>query len=304
MSNEQVEVNETPRAARLPYLLGLFLLVCLLPFAVAWDFVRNLIPLVLANDTFSQIPLIPLVSAFLLYEKRKTIFSEVSTAWALAAALMAPGVVCLLLARLNVWQLSSMSASSLFLFGVVLLWIGAFALFFGARAFRAALFPLLFLVFMIPIPEPFLSKLIFFLQKESASAAEAFFAVARVPYLREGMVFLLPGIRIRVAEECSGIRSTLAIFITTVLVCHIFLRSAWRKLVLCAVVVPFSVLKNGLRIMALSTLAVYVDPAFLRGSLHHYGGIVFFIFALLPMLLLLLFFERSERRASAAAATS
>ena len=304
VANENIGVNRAPDAgARVPYLLALFLLICTLPFVVAWNFVSDLIPLILGNDTFSQIPLIPLVSGYLIYENRKAIFSDVSTSWGFGAALMIPGIILLGLARFNVWQLSPTNVISLFLFGGVLLWIGAFALFFGTHALRAASFPLFFLVFTIPIPEPLLSKLIYFLQKESASAAEAFFGIARVPYLREGMEFSLPGIRIRVAEECSGIRSTLAIFITTVLACHIFLRSTWRKLVLYAVVVPIAIIKNGLRIMALSTLAVYVDQGFLRGNLHHYGGIVFFAFALVPMALLLIMFQRSERRAAPAAQT-
>ena len=50
----------------------------------------------------------------------------------------------------------------------------------------------------------------------------------------------------------------------------------------------WSVLKNGLRIMTLSTLAIYVNPEFLYGNLHRHGGIVFFVIGLIPILLLLL----------------
>ena len=74
-------------------------------------------------------------------------------------------------------------------------------------------------------------------------------------------------------------------------------------MLLLIVVVPIAILKNGLRIAALSTLAVYVDPAFLTGSLHHHGGIVFFIIALLPMALLLILLVRGEKPLSTAAGT-
>jgi hypothetical protein len=53
-------------------------------------------------------------------------------------------------------------------------------------------------------------------------------------------------------------------------------------------------LKNGLRIFTLSTLAVYVNPGFLHGNLHKYGGIPFFAVALLPMGMLLVFLQKRE----------
>ena len=99
--------------------------------------------------------------------------------------------------------------------------------------------------------------------------AEALGGIAGVPYHREGFVFELPGVAIRVAEECSGIRSTLALLITTVLASYIFLKSSWKRLVLCLAVVPIAIFKNSLRIATLSTLSVYVNPSFLQGNLHH-----------------------------------
>jgi exosortase len=274
--------------------LGL-LLVCTLPFALAWNLTESLAALVLNNDTFSQIPLIPLVSIFLIYEHRKTIFATISASWILGTALFIPGLILLSTARLNLWHLSSANPISLFMFATVLIWLGAFALLFGYKAFRAACFPLLFLLFVVPIPEPFLSKIIYFLQAGSSDMSEAFFRLAGVPYHREGFVFELPGVAIRVAEECSGIRSTLALLITTILASYIFLKSPSRRLILCVAVVPTAIFKNGLRIATLSVLSIYVDKGFLYGNLHHRGGIVFFIIALLPLALLLKLLQKSEK---------
>jgi exosortase len=278
-----------------------FALMCVFPFFVAWSLLGVLISLVLGSDTFSQIPLIPVVSAFLIYNNKEKIFSELSSSWVLGAALIVPGTICLILARLNAWPLTTANQLSLLVLGMVLFWMGSFALLFGTKAFRAASFPLMFLVFTIPIPEPLLSKLIFFLQKGSTDATEAIYRLTNVPYFREGFEFTLPGVRIRVAEECSGIRSTLALLITTSLASHLFLRSRWKQFLLCLVVVPIAILKNGLRIFTLSTLAVYVNPAFLHGNLHKYGGIPFFVLALLPIAVFLLFLQKSENSSSAEA---
>ena len=270
------------------------MLVCLLPFAVAWGSTRLLANLIFENETFSQIPLIPLVRAFLIFENRKSVFSNLSFGWTMALALLVPGAIFLTASDMNLWHLTATNPQSLFVFAVVCIWLGAFALFFGGSALRAALFPLLFLLFMVPIPEPSLSKTIYLLQAGSAVFVEAFFAVAGIPYHRQQFVFDLPGISIRIAEECSGIRSTLALLITTVLASYIFLKAPWRRLVLCLSVIPIALFKNGLRIATLSILAVYVNPEFLYGNLHQRGGIVFFMIALIPMALLLKFLQKNE----------
>lgn len=302
-TNKNIEIQATPSPATAAPLLALgFALLCLFPFAMAWDLTRALLTLVWTNDTFSQIPLIPLVSLFLIYGSRKEVFSNISFGWITGAALITPGLAFVIAARLDADQLSAADQATVFMFGIVLIWTGAFALFFGTRAFRAARIPLLFLLFAVPIPEPLLSKLIAFLQVKSADAAEAAFALGRVPYLRRGLIFDLPGVSIQVAEECSGIRSTLALFITTALASALFLKSNWRRSLLLIVVMPIAILKNGLRIATLSTLAVYVNRGFLTGNLHHHGGVVFFLIALIPMALLLIFLERQERARPAAVA--
>jgi len=273
-----------------------FLFICCVPLALAWDSLSDISRLVTDNGNFSEAPLIPLVSAFLVFLDRRTIFSEVSLGWIPGAAMMAPGLAFVLLARRNAWNLSEANQCSLLVSGILLAWVGGFALLFGTSALRVARFPMLFLIFAVPIPEPFLSKVIFRLQEGSADVAEWFFRLGGIPYLRQGFIFALPGVAIRVADECSGIRSSLALLITTVLASHLFLRTTWRKLVLCVIVIPLAVFKNGLRIMTLSVLAIYVNPEFLYGNLHRHGGVVFFIIGLLPLLFLLAYFQRSERR--------
>jgi exosortase len=277
-----------------PYSFIGFLLICVLPAAFAWGLVRSVIALTFHNDTFTYIPLIPLVSAYLIYSERKSIFSIPSPGWTSGGPLLVLGAVFLAAAQFNFLQLRPANQISLLMFAFVFLWAGAFALFFGSRSFRAASFPFLFLLFAVPIPEPALSQTILLLQEGSARAAAAIFQLLDVPFLRQGLIFQLPGVAIRVAEECSGIRSSLALLITTVLASHFFLRTASRKLLLCALVIPIVVLKNGLRIATLSTLAIYVNPGFLYGRLHHQGGVVFFLIALLPMALALVLLQKGE----------
>src|SRR5207244_11592806 len=110
--------------------------------------------------------------------------------------------------------------------------------------------------------------------------------------------FALPGVTIEVAKECSGIRSSLALLVTSLLAGHLFLRSGWRKSVLVLAILPLLVVKNGIRIVTLSLLSIYVDPGFLTGSLHHEGGIIFFLLALILLAPVLWFLQRLKRTRS------
>jgi exosortase/archaeosortase family protein len=61
---------------------------------------------------------------------------------------------------------------------------------------------------------------------------------------------------------------------------HFFLKSTGSKILLLLAALPLLIVKNGLRIVTLSVLAIYVDPGFLTGELHRQGGVVFFLIAL------------------------
>ena len=94
----------------------------------------------------------------------------------------------------------------------------------------------------------------------------------------------IPGLTIEVARECSSIRSSLMLVVTSMVLAQMLLRSAWRKTVVIALAIPLSVAKNGLRIFVLGMLATRVDRSYLTGRLHHQGGIIYFLIALAVIL--------------------
>ena len=185
---------------------------------------------------------------------------------------------------------------SVWILALTLLWVSGFAYLFGRTALKAASFPFLFLLLMIPIPAFVLDRIIFSLQQGSAWITGAFFDLFGVPALREGLVFHLARVNIEVAKECSGIRSSMALLILALLVAHFRLRNLWSKTLFVTIGLVMMIVKNGIRIATLTILALYVDPSFLFGRLHHQGGIVFFLIALILLLPVLLFLERSESR--------
>ena len=268
-----------------------YLLTCLLPAVFLWDLVNHFLAMIVRDETYSHIPIVPVVSAFFIFYEKETFLSGPGSGWKWAIAFA--GIVSLVLARMNPWQWSPSIQMTPLAIGFVFVWAGAFGIFFGETALRAASFALFFLLFAIPIPTPLLSETIALLLKGSAEAVSLLFHIFNVPAIRQGFDFALPGVTIRVAEECSGIRSTLALVMAAVLAGHLWLRSFPRTFILCLATIPISIVKNALRIAVLSWLAIHIDAQFLLGSVHHeYGGILFFSFGLLQMVGVLMLLRR------------
>jgi exosortase len=198
--------------------------------------------------------------------------------------------------RLGVALLPPDERLSLNMVALVLWWIGAFVFCFGVSAFKRALFPLCFLFWIVPIPQVLLSPIVRLLQEGSAASADLIFGVAGVPVAREGTIITIPGLVIEVARECSSIRSSLMLVVTTMVLAQMLLRSPWRKALVIAVAVPLSVVKNGLRIFVLGMLATRVDPSYLTGRLHHEGGVIYFLIALAAIFLCLWIARRGDEK--------
>ncbi len=177
---------------------------------------------------------------------------------------------------------------------VVTWWIASVLFCYGVSAFRALVFPLCFLFWLIPLPDFLLNGVIVGLQNGSASAARWLFELARVPVAQEGVLLSLPGLHIEVARECSSIRSSMVLIVTTMVLGHLFLHSWWRKLLLVLIAIPMSIAKNGLRIFVIVQLATRVDPEYLNGNLHRQGGILFLTIAIACVAIPLWLFRRSE----------
>jgi exosortase len=167
-----------------------------------------------------------------------------------------------------------------YILALLLLVVAGFIFAFGSAAAKSSAFALALLLFAVPIPDVLLSKTIYALQAGSADIAELFFNLSGAPVLRQGFFFRLPVMSIEVAQECSGIRSSLALLILALLVAHFSFRPFWKKLAFVVAGLCMMLVKNGIRIATLTLLANYVNPSFLTGSLHHQGGIVFFLIGL------------------------
>ena len=261
-----------------------------------WSPLRQLVSLSLDDPRYSHLILIPLISAFFFYRERQAIFSAIKPSPKAALPFLAPLLAVYALLAFRIVPLSPNYALTVTMLVVVMVWAAVFALCYGPQALRAAIFPLLLLLLLVPLPLNLMDWIVSVLQRGSAEVTYRFFSLLDVPMFRQGVRFELPGIGIEVAKECSSIHSGWALFITGLLVAHLFLKSLWAKTALVILTVPIAMCTNAVRIVTLWFLGTKVDPGFLTGPLHHNGGILFSLISLSVLMTCLLLFRKLEPR--------
>jgi len=279
----------------------LFPVLWTLVLLASFGTVKAIVTLSIESDRYTHTIVIAPITVLLICLERRVVFREAQVSWGLGLpALIIAAIVYVLAAP---WAQRGPLDDQLWLpaLAIIMMWVAVFVLLHGPRSARNAIFPLCFLLFMVPVPGAILDRVVHGLQEGSAQLTHVLFKLVRMPVMRDGFRFSLPGIDIEIAEECSGIRSSWALLITGTLAAHLFLRSAWTKLTFILLIIPVAIFKNAVRIVTLSYLAVYVNREFLLGPLHHKGGALFALvgFAILvPALFLLRKLDDRRQRAS------
>jgi exosortase C (VPDSG-CTERM-specific) len=244
----------------------------------------------------SYILMVPFISGYLLYIERGCRPAAYRSSIAGMVAMGGIGIAALAAGTRWRGSLSINDGLALMALAFVSFVAAGGFLFLGSKWMAAAAFPVAFLVFMVPLPDAAVNWLEKASALASAEAAALFFNLTGTPLVRQGTVFVLPGIVLRIAQVCSGIRSSWVLFITGLLASHLFLGTRWRRIVLVAFVIPLGILRNGFRILVIGLLCVHVGPYMIDSPIHHHGGPLFFALSLFPLFLLLWWLRRQERR--------
>jgi len=250
----------------------------------------------LRNKHASQILLVPFISAALIWWNRKVVFQNSRWSVLFALPVLFFGGMFLIAGKIFGGRLGENDHLTVMASSLVVICFGGFLLFYGPSSFKAALFPLLFLFFAVPIPIAVLDGVIAVLQRGSAEVAFVLLRLTGTPVYHNGVILTLPGLVVEVAPQCSGIRSGITLVIVSLLANHLLLSSWWKRIAFILATIPVLFLKNAIRIAALSLLAVHVDRGILDSQLHQEGGILFLMLGLLLLYPVLAMLVRSEKR--------
>jgi exosortase C (VPDSG-CTERM-specific) len=258
----------------------------------------DLLRFAVSDNLYSYILLIPFISAYLAWLKKSDLSQNFEPARKWAGVFLAAGLVVIggywfaLYAHARLSAVDYLAWTTL---AFLMFFTSGGCLFLGQKNMRVFAFAFGFLFFMIPLPALLRHGIETSLQYGSAAVAECFFVLTNTLYFRYGLYFQLTDITLEVAPECSGIHSSMALLITSVLAGHLFLRGTWKRIALILVVIPLALLRNGFRIFVIGELCVHIGPGMINSPIHHRGGPLFFILSLIPFFLLLIYFRKSEQ---------
>ena len=163
--------------------------------------------------------------------------------------------------------------------------VGLVLLFFGKNYLRPLLFPIAFLLFMIPLPAVAIANLSFRLKIFAAQIATFTINKLGVPAIREGSLIRTIHSQIMVEDPCSGIRSLIALIALGALMAYYSKLSRVKKAALFISSVPIAVSTNIIRIIALSMVSEIYGEKYATGFFHDAMGILVFVFAFLGLAL-------------------
>ena len=153
----------------------------------------------------------------------------------------------------------------------------------GWTHLRLLLFPIMFLMLMIPIPAIIFNQITFPLQLIASRFGESALTILQIPVLREGNVIHLANTTLEVAEACSGIRSLVSLLTLALLYGYLNDSRAWVRSVLAIAAVPVAIVTNGFRVAGTGTAAHFIGAAAAEGFLHTFSGWLVFISAFLML---------------------
>jgi exosortase len=192
----------------------------------------------------------------------------------------------LLLGASLVTFLAGIFGAELFLTRVSLIGVLAAAILFvwGRDHFRTLLFPLAFLLLMVPLPAIVFNQIAFPLQLLASQVGEATISAAGIPVLREGNVLHLANTNLEVAEACSGIRSLISLLTLAVVLGYFTEPRSGGRVAIALAAIPIAIVANAARVAGTGILSHWMGADAAEGFFHTFSGWLMFVVAFAGLL--------------------
>lgn len=242
---------------------------------------RNVITKLVADwandDNYSHGFLIVPIALYLAWERRHRFLATANQPAVSGLIVVIGGVLVLLTGILG---------SELFLtrISIVGTLTGTVLFLFGWQRFRVLVFPLAFLLLMIPLPAIIFNQIAFPLQLLASQAGELTLRTVEIPVLREGNVLILANTKLEVAEACSGIRSLVSLLTLGIVFGYFTDPRGWVRTIIALSTIPVAILANGGRVAGTGIAAHKFGAAAAEGFFHEFSGMAVFIVAFLMMM--------------------
>lgn len=241
--------------------------------AIFWRDTADLATIYWTNTTFGHCLFIAPVIGWLVWQRRRELALVAPQGWWPGLALVAAGGFA--------WMIGDAASVALFRHaGLVAMLQGAVLCVLGPNVARALLFPLAYMLFLVPFGEFMEGPL----QDLTIAMVMPLLHLFGVPATVDGVLITTPNGYFEVAEACSGAKFLIAMVAFGVLVANVCYVS-WRRraaFMIAALTVP--VLANGLRAFGTIYAAWWTSVEAATGFDHIVYGWVFFALVMAAVL--------------------
>ncbi|NQT19890.1 MAG: exosortase/archaeosortase family protein, partial [Planctomycetes bacterium] len=244
-----------------------------------------------SDSYYSHGPLIPLVSLFLIWRIRESLARLPAESSRLGMAVLLFGVFVRIFGAYT--RVNFVSG-----FSLVIIILGLVLYLFGKEISWKTLFPLLFLAWMVPLPQSTIIDISVELKTFASEVATRMLPRLGITVIKEGsaLLFYNPNTasnehRLIIGDVCSGLRSMIALLAFGSVFAYIARCSLRRRLEIFAASIPCSIVANMTRIIVITAIAYFwgstfatvkkVIPIPLVGNytIHDATGILIFVVA-------------------------
>ena len=234
------------------------------------------------NEDYAHGLFTPFAIAYLAYERRRELLGIAVAPSAFGFPVILLSQVVLIVGFLGAEYFLQRSSMLILFAGTILfLW--------GWRALFKTAFALILILLAIPLPAIIFNAVALPLQLLASTLAESVLDLLGVAIYREGNILRLPsGLRLNVAEACSGIRSLVSLIALAALMAMLgrFLPMRWwARIAFVLSAVPIALLANAVRVSGTGLLAHKYGGAAAEGFFHSFSGGFVFVFAFAILLL-------------------
>jgi len=220
-----------------------------------------------SNDMYSYGFLIPFISLYMVWIKRKEVLSIRSS------PAYIPGILIL---SISLSMLVTGHAGGIIVLQELSLPVtiaGVVVLLLGTHYLKFLWLPIAYLLFMIPVWSILTGYLHFPFQNFSAATGARLLDMIGVPVYRNGIFVELPNITLKVARECSGVNYLLAVVALGIPMAYLFLKSRIRRIILLCSAVIIAIAANGLRVALIGAFSYYGVGDNIHGPFHMLQGL-------------------------------
>ncbi len=233
------------------------------------------------KDEHAHGPIILAIIVWLIWQRRAMLFVAPARRAPLSGyALLVFGLLIYVVGRSQDITLFEVGALAPVLAGVLLVMLG----WPGLRAFW---FPILFVAFMVPLPEVLVDALTGPLKQSVSEISAKLLYFAGYPVARNGVIITIGQYQLLVADACSGLHSMFSLSALGLLFMHMTARaSLLHNALMLAGILPIAFAANIVRVLALILITYHFGDEAGQGFLHGAAGIVLLLVALSILLLL------------------